>query len=103
MDMEIPYLHPLVLSAAIFTIGVLGFLLRRNLIIVLLSLELMLNGAGLAFVTFSRHWGNTGGQVFTIFIMALAASEVAIGVALLILIYRDRKTVDLDSFTILKD
>jgi NADH-quinone oxidoreductase subunit K len=101
--MEIPYLHPLILSAAIFTIGVLGFLTRKNLIIILLSLELMLNGAGLSFVTFSRYWGEPHGQIFTIFIMALTAAEVSIGIALLILIYRDRKTVDVDRYTLLRD
>lgn len=101
--MQIPFLHPLILSGVIFTIGVLGFLLRRNLLIILLSLELMLNGAGLAFVTFSRSWVNPQGQIFTIFIMALTAAEVSIGVALLILIYRDRRTVDVDSYTMLRE
>lgn len=74
----IPYTHPLILSAILFVIGVIGFITRRNIVVILLSLELMLNAAGLSFVTFSRLWNSPEGQVLAIFTIAVAAAEVAV-------------------------
>lgn len=91
--------HFLGLSALMFLIGAMGVLIRRNMIIVLMSLELMLNAANLALVTFSRVHGNPDGQVVVFLIMAMAAAEVAIGLAIIVKIYRDRRALDIDSMT----
>ena len=99
----IPYTHPLVLSAVIFTVGMIGFLTRKNLVVVLLSLELMLNAAGLSFVTFSSYWNSTQGQVLAIFTITVATAEVAVALGIIILIYRQRRTLDVDMFNLLKD
>lgn len=91
--------HFLGLSALMFLIGAMGVLIRRNMIIVLMSLELMLNAANLALVTFSRVHGNPDAQVVVFLIMAMAAAEVAIGLAIIVKIYRDRRALDIDSMT----
>jgi NADH-quinone oxidoreductase subunit K len=80
-----------------------GFISRKNIVVILLSLELMLNAAGLSFVTFSRLWDSPQGQVLAIFSIAVAAAEVAVALAVIILIYRKRRTVDVDRFNLLKD
>jgi NADH-quinone oxidoreductase subunit K len=100
--MTLTVYHFLVLSALMFLIGAMGVLLRRNTIIVLMSLELMLNSANLALVTFSRANGNLEGQVAVFLIMAIAAAEVAIGLAIIVKIYRDQRTINVDSVSNLK-
>ncbi|HKS05341.1 MAG TPA: NADH-quinone oxidoreductase subunit NuoK [Gemmatimonadaceae bacterium] len=91
----------LALSAALFTIGVVGVLTRRNALIIFMCIELMLNAVNLAFVAFSRMHGATG-QVFVIFVMTVAAAEAAVGLAIVIAIFRHRQTVDLDGLRILR-
>jgi len=94
--------HYLFLSAALFTLGVVGVMVRRNLIIVLMCLELMLNAVNLAFVAFSRYLGSMEGQVFVLFIMVVAASEVAVGLAIAVAVFRQRGTVDVNDVNLLK-
>lgn len=93
----IPTSWGLFLSLALFTLGVIGVMIRKNLIILLLSLELMLNAVNLNFVIFSHHWGNTLGQVFSIFVMTIAAGEAAIGLGIIIAVFRIKKTMDADT------
>ena len=99
---EVTTSHYVVLSALIFAVGLFGLITRRNSVIVLMSLELMLNGANLAFVAFSRHWGNLQGQVFTFFVIAVAAAEAAVALAILIALFRLKGGVDLDDASELK-
>ncbi|MFB6128125.1 MAG: NADH-quinone oxidoreductase subunit NuoK [Halorhabdus sp.] len=87
----LPYL---LLSAAIFAIGVFGVLTRRNALIFLMSVELMLNAANINFVAFSLHYGNLTGQVFALFVMALAAAEVAVGIGIILVLYRNFGEID---------
>lgn len=91
----------LALSAALFAIGVMGVLTRRNALIVFMSIELMLNAVNLSFVAFSRLYGATG-QVFVIFVMTVAAAEAAVGLAIVIAIFRHRLSVDLDDLRFLR-
>lgn len=86
----------LVVSALIFSIGAGGVLVRRNPLVVLLCLEMMLNGANLALVAFSRMWGGEDGQIFALIVMVVAASEVTIGLGLVVAIYRRRLPIDVD-------
>lgn len=92
----------LLLSAAMFAIGAAGVLLRRNAIVVFMSIELMLNAGNLALVAFSRELESLDGQVFVFFVLAVAAAEAAIGLALLIAVFRHRASVNLDDFNLLK-
>ena len=92
----------LVLSAVIFAIGVLGVLIRRNLIVLLMSIELMLNGVNLTFIAFSRFLGSTDGQVMVFFVMAVAAAEAVIGLAIIISVYRHRQSLDPQEMQLLK-
>lgn len=94
--------HYFVLSAILFVIGAYGIIARRNLIVVLMSLELMLNSANLAFVTFSRAYNDMTGQVFMIMSITVAAAEVAVGLALVVAVYAHRGTLDVDILKILK-
>jgi NADH-quinone oxidoreductase subunit K len=94
--------HYLVLSAVLFAVGVTGVLARKNLFIVLMSLELMLNAANLALVTFSRVHGDMTGHLFVLFVVAIAAAEACVGLAIVIALYRLKETVDLDLFKSLK-
>ncbi|MCH7549453.1 MAG: NADH-quinone oxidoreductase subunit NuoK [Candidatus Krumholzibacteriota bacterium] len=94
--------HYLALSAILFFIGVFGVLFRRNLIVVLMSIELMLNAVNLSFVTFARYTGNVEGHVAAFFIMALAAAEAALGLAILVMVFRNRATVQGDDLTLLR-
>jgi len=94
--------HYLVLSALLFVIGAYGVVIRKNLIIVLMSLELMLNSANLAFVAFSKALGDMTGQVFMLMTLTVAAAEVAVGLALVVAIYTHRETLDVDVLKILK-
>ncbi|MDO5094587.1 MAG: NADH-quinone oxidoreductase subunit NuoK [Propionibacteriaceae bacterium] len=92
----------LVLAAVLFVIGALGFLLRRNAIIAFMSVELMLNAANLAFVTFARQHGGLDGQVASFFVMVVAAAEVVIGLAIIVAIYRARRSASVDDANLLK-
>lgn len=100
--MEITTEHYLVLSALLFVIGAYGIIVRKNLIVVLMCLELMLNSANLAFVAFSRALGDMTGQVFMIMSITVAAAEVAVGLALLVAIYSHRESLDIDLLKLLK-
>ncbi len=93
----IPQGWVLFLSLCLFTLGVIGVMIRKNLIILLLSLELMLNAVNLNLILFSHQWGNTLGQVFSIFVMTIAAGEAAIGLGIIIAVYKTKKTMDADS------
>ena len=94
-----PYL---ILSAILFAVGVAGFLLRRNAIIAFMSVELMLNATNLSFVTFSRQHGNLDGQVAAFFVMVVAAAEVVVGLAIIVSIYRARRSTSVDDANLLK-
>lgn len=86
----------IILSAVLFSLGVAGVLLRRNSILIFMSVELMLNAANLAFVAFARSMSDLDGQVFVFFVMTVAAAEVAVGLALIVQIFRSKRTVDID-------
>ncbi len=92
----------LVLSAILFAIGSLGVLLRKNALTIFMSVELMLNAVNLSFVAFSRQFGQFDGQIFVFFVMAVAAAEVAIGLAIIVDIFRSRNSVDIDDISWLK-
>ncbi|UCF78384.1 MAG: NADH-quinone oxidoreductase subunit NuoK [Candidatus Eiseniibacteriota bacterium] len=94
--------HYLAVSAVIFAVGVAGVLLRRNILVVLMSIELMLNAANLAFVTFSRASGAVGGQIVVLFVMTVAAAEVAVGLAIVLIAFRARETTDVDEMNVMK-
>ncbi|HEY5824568.1 MAG TPA: NADH-quinone oxidoreductase subunit NuoK [Cyclobacteriaceae bacterium] len=98
----IPLDYYIWLSAALFTIGVLGVLYRRNAIIIFMCIELMLNAVNVLLVAFSNYYNDASGQVFVFFIMAVAAAEVAVGLAILIMMYRNTKTTDIDILNKLK-
>ncbi|TDJ55364.1 MAG: NADH-quinone oxidoreductase subunit NuoK [Ignavibacteria bacterium] len=100
--MQIQIEYYLILSAALFITGVVGVLIRRNAIIVFMSIELMLNSANLTLVTFSSYLGNSIGQIFVFFVMAVAAAEAAIGLAIIIALFRNKLTVNLDEINIFK-
>ncbi len=106
-----PMEHVIGLSAILFTIGVIGVLLRRNLIVILMSIELMLNAVNLAFVGFNRMWahGASGtedaaldGQVFVLMVITVAAAEVAVGLGIVISLFRNRDSVDIEQVSLLK-
>lgn len=98
----IPIDHYLWLAAALFSIGVLGVLYRRNAIIIFMCIELMLNAVNLVLVAFSSYYQDTTGQVFVFFIMAVAAAEVAVGLAILVMMYRNTRTTDINILNKLK-
>lgn len=95
----IPTEYYLLLSAAVFCIGVFGVLTRRNALVFLMSVELMLNAANLNFIAFSHQYGNLVGQTFSLFTMALAAAEVAVGIGIVLVLYRNFKEVDVTTPT----
>jgi NADH:ubiquinone oxidoreductase subunit K len=99
-----PVAYFLVLSALLFSIGVYGVLARQHAVLVLLSIELMLNAANINLIAFSAMLGDAGlpGQVFALFVIAVAAAEVGVGFAIVILIYRNRRTVDVDEMSLMK-
>jgi NADH-quinone oxidoreductase subunit K len=94
--------HYLFLSAALFTLGVVGVMFRRNLIIILMSLELMMNAVNLTFVAFSRYLGSIEGQIFVLFIMVVAAAEVAVGLAIAVAVFRQKGTVNVNEINLMK-
>jgi len=100
--MQIELTHYLLLAAVLFSIGVMGVLTRKNLIIILMSVELMLNAVNLTFVAVARYTADLTGQVIVFFVMCVAAAEVAVGLAILISIWRHRGTMHIDSVKLLK-
>lgn len=98
----LPVSYYIGLSAVLFTIGALGVLIRRNAIIIFMSIELMLNAANLAFVSFARLYNALDGQIFVFFVMAVAAAEVAVGLALIVAIFETKKSIDIDQMNHLK-
>jgi NADH-quinone oxidoreductase subunit K len=92
----------LILSAVIFAIGVIGVLIRRNLIVILMSIELMLNAVNLTFIAFSRYLGSAEGQVVVFFVMAVAAAEAVVGLAIIISVYRHRQSLDPQEMQLLR-
>jgi NADH-quinone oxidoreductase subunit K len=98
----IPLSHYLIVSATLFALGVAGVFMRRNLITILLSIEIMLNAVNLSFVAFGRHAGDVNGQIIVFFVMTVAAAEAAVGLALVIALFRHRESLNPDAFTLLK-
>jgi NADH-quinone oxidoreductase subunit K len=99
---EIPPVLFLILSGILFTIGVIGALTRRNAIVVFMCIELMLNAVNLTFITFSRFLQSMDGVLFAFFVMAVAAAEAAVGLAIFVLVYRSRETINVDEINLLK-
>ena len=100
--MRTPIAYFLVVSASLFTVGTLGVLLRRNALLMFMSIELQLNAVNLALVTFSRMHGNLTGQVLAFFSMVVAAAEVVVGLAIIVSVYRRRRTADVDDASLLR-
>ena len=98
----VPVSYYIALSAILFTIGVLGVLTRHNAIIIFMSVELMLNSANLLFIAFARTFEQLDGQVFVFFVMTVAAAEVAVGLALIVSVFRNRKNIDIDQLSDMK-
>lgn len=102
LNMEITLVWYLSLSAVLFVIGVLGVLLRRNAIVVFMSVELMLNAVNLTLVAFSQSMGDVAGQILVFFVIAVAAAEAAVGLAIVIALFRNKLTVDITQFNLFK-
>ena len=100
--MTISLEHYLVVSIVLFCLGLLGVIIRRNLIVMYMGLELMLNAANLALVSFSHFWDNLDGQIMVFFVITVAAAEVAVGLALIVALYRKRQTTDVTDLTSMK-
>ena len=100
--MQIPIEYYLILSAFMFSVGIVGVLTRRNAIVVFMCIELMLNSANLTLITYSSYLGDVAGQLFVFFVMSVAAAEAAVGLAIIIAIYRNKLTVNIDEINILK-
>jgi NADH-quinone oxidoreductase subunit K len=98
----VPMEFGLLVAAILFALGLIGVLVRRNLVFILLSIEIMLNAAGLAFVSAGSRWGQADGQVMFIFILAMAAAEVSVGLALVLLIHHQFKSLDADEASQMK-
>lgn len=98
----LPVTYYLGLSAILFTLGALGVLIKRNAIVIFMSIELMLNAANLAFVAFARAYGALSGQIFVFFVMAVAAAEVAVGLALIVTIFHTKQNIDIDQMNMMK-
>ena len=92
----------LIVSAILFSIGTIGVLTRKNVIVMFMCIELMLNAVNLTFVAFSRHLGNLDGQVFVFFIMTVAAAEAAVGLALIIAFFNNKESIDVDDVNLMK-
>ena len=98
----VPLSFYIYLSAILFTIGALGVLIRRNAIVIFMAVELMLNAANLAFVAYANHYQQLSGQVFVFFVITVAAAEVAVGLALIVTIFRTKLSIDVDQLSSLK-
>jgi NADH-quinone oxidoreductase subunit K len=99
----IPTTEYLVLSAFLFGVGLLGVIVRRNLLVVMMSIELMLNAVNVAFIAFSRAWGGSAGQTIAFFVIAIAAAEAAVGLAIVVAVFRTRRTVNADEVNLMKN
>ena len=98
----VPLNHILALSVILFGLGAAGFIIRRNIITIFMCIELMLNAVNLAFIGFSRYLGDTGGQIFVFFVIVVAAAEAAVGLAIIIAVERNRKTMAIDDLNSMK-
>jgi NADH-quinone oxidoreductase subunit K len=98
----IPVSYYMILSAIVFVTGMVGVLIRRNIIIILLSIELMLNATNINFVAYSNYFHNVAGQVFVFFALTVAAAEVAVGLAIIIALYRSKSSINVDEFQLMK-
>ena len=98
----VPTSYYLILSAILFTIGAVGVLSRRNALIIIMCVEMMLNSVNLTLIAFSRQWNNLNGQAFVFIVMAVAAAEVAVGLALIVAIFRTKKSINIDEINLLK-
>jgi NADH-quinone oxidoreductase subunit K len=102
IQQDVPLSWYLLLSGALFALGVIGFLIKRNLITIFMSIELMLNAVNLSFVTFAYQWHAVKGQIFVFFVMMVAAAEAAVGLAIIIAIFRARATLSVDRIDLMK-
>jgi NADH-quinone oxidoreductase subunit K len=100
---EVPLSWYLTLSAILFSLGVLGFILRRNIITVFMSIELMLNAVNLTFITFSYMLKRVDGHIFSFFVMVVAAAEAAVGLAIILTVFKNRQTLEIDEVSSLKN
>jgi NADH-quinone oxidoreductase subunit K len=100
--MTVPIFWYLILSAVLFSIGVLAFLIKRNIVTIFMSIELMLNGVNLAFIAFANRWHQVNGQIFVLFVMVVAAAEAAVGLAIIIAVFRSRNTLNVDQIDLMK-
>jgi NADH-quinone oxidoreductase subunit K len=100
--MIVPVEHVVILSLIIFSIGILGVLIRKNAIIIFMSIELMLNAVNLSLVGFSRYYNSVDGQVFVFLVMTLAAAEVAVGLAIIVSLFRNKDSINIDDMNILR-
>ncbi len=98
----VPVSYYMVLSAILFSIGVGAFLIKRNIISIFMSIELMLNGVNLTFVAFAHQWHQVSGQLFVFFVMVVAAAEAAVGLAIIIAVFRSRNTLNVDQVDLMK-
>jgi NADH-quinone oxidoreductase subunit K len=98
----VPLTYTMALSAALFAIGVAGFIIRRNILVMFMSIELMLNAVNLAFIALGTRLGTMDGQVIVFFVMTVAAAEAAVGLAIIITVFRNRETVHADDLTLLR-
>lgn len=94
--------HYLLLSAALFMIGVFGVLTRRNIIVIFMSIELILNAVNINLMAYSQQWGNSNGQVFAIFVIAVAVAEAAVGLGIIVAFYRNKETINIDEMNLMK-
>jgi NADH-quinone oxidoreductase subunit K len=99
----VPIAYYLVLAAILFSIGVCAFLIKRNVITIFMSIELMLNAVNLTFVAFAHMWHRIEGQIFVFFVMVVAAAEAAVGLAIIIALFRARQTLNVDQINLMKD
>jgi NADH-quinone oxidoreductase subunit K len=102
MAAQVPTAYYLVLAAILFSIGAGSFLIKRNIITIFMSIELMLNGVNLTFVAFAHQWHQISGQIFVFFVMVVAAAEAAVGLAIIIAIFRTRQTLNVDQIDLMK-
>jgi NADH-quinone oxidoreductase subunit K len=99
----VPIAYYLILAAVLFSIGVCAFLIKRNVITIFMSIELMLNAVNLTFVAFAHMWHRIEGQIFVFFVMVVAAAEAAVGLAIIIALFRARQTLNVDQINLMKD
>jgi NADH-quinone oxidoreductase subunit K len=103
LDAGVPIYYYLILSAILFAIGVLGFLIRRNIITVFMCIELMLNAVNLSFITFAHQWRQVDGHIISFFVMVVAAAEAAVGLAIILAIFRSRGSLQIDEVNSMKN